>query len=100
MLLHIAETSEHAAFSLSVFPANFRKVQQFKGGIRQPFRFRDKVVFRQETAQLIIGGNIFDHMAAVCAVGEVDQPGYRDRQRTCFYLHAHQTFKRCHILHP
>ena len=84
---------DHAALPLAVFPPDPLKVQQVKEVFRKILRAWYEPAFRAEHAQLGIVQGVVHHMAAVGAVGQIDQPGKLQRRCLSFAFHFQQALK-------
>lgn len=101
VLDHIAMADEDTAFLLSGFSAQLCKVQIVKDGIGDFFKCRDEIILGIESAQLLIRCGV-DHMAAVCAVGQIQQGGERDGAMALGCFHLDQSFESglFHVAQP
>ena len=94
--LHIAEAGEGATFRLPVRLSNLRIVQQLERFIREVFHFRDESVFHEKPAQLLISHGLLYHMAALPAVGVVDQAADGNRRFSFLEVHRNQPLEGGH----
>ena len=92
VLRDITAACENAAFFKSGFSSEYLKVKILKDGIRNFFQGRDEIVLRIEPAELLVRCGV-DHMAAVCAVGQVDHGGNADGAVFLGHLHVEQPFE-------
>ena len=94
MLCDISVACKDTALLKSGFSAEHFKVQILKDGVGDFFKGGDEIILGVESAQLLVRCGV-DHMAAVCAVGQVDHGGNADGAVFFCHLHVKQPFERC-----
>ena len=85
---------EYAALIHAGLSAQHFKIQHLKHAVRDGVKLRHKTVFRIKPAELGVVLHLTQHMAAVRAVGQVDDRGYLDRTILFGDLHLEQPLER------
>ena len=96
--LHVTEAGICTAFRLPVGFPDPLEVQQLKRVVWNGSHLWDKTVLREKSAEISIRHSVFHYVAAIAAVGVVDQERDGDRFFSLLEVHADQALEGGHAL--